>query len=429
MQATRRELLKLAGGLTGAALLTACGAGPGRRADDGPPDLLFLDTKDGLGVLDARRRQPAVAASPAVAGADWTRLYVGRPDGDGTRLVTLDAATGQEIKSVSLPGALAARVVSPSGRAVALTEPVAPGQSPYQPVGRARTTIVVADPIGAQTTRRVELEGNYEPEAFSADDNALFVLQYLPAMAPERYRVRVCDLYTGAVGPLLSRLKTPVPAQAEEEMRGEGRQAVLAPDRSKLFTLYTHQPDHLHTRDLLAGGRAAGRENVHAFVHILNLREGWAFCLDLPAPFGHGPAAAHTLALAPDGRRLFIADWTSGSLAVADTETLDVKRRIEFGGAGAIAGSAAAHVAPDGKLLYLAGGPSVLAIDSFALSITQTWPVGAATRGLAVSPDGSRLYIGQEGRVLQLDAASGREVRRLTATGLTSLLHATGRNE
>jgi DNA-binding beta-propeller fold protein YncE len=250
----------------------------------------------------------------------------------------------------------------------------------------------------------------------------LFVIQHLPPLAPDRYRVRVCDLASGAIGPLATRLKTPVPVLAEEEMRGDGRQAVLAPNYRRLYTLYTHQPDHLHTRDLLAGRRGGDGVPIHAFVHVLSLDEGWAFCLDLPAPFGLGSPAAHTLALAPDGRRLFVADLASGRLAVADTETLEVKRVVALEGTRGDAGAAAA-VEPDGRRLYLGGGASVMALDSYALTLTARWPVGAAIRGLAPSVDGKRLYVGQEGRVIGLDTTDGHELGRLTVPGLTSLRH------
>jgi DNA-binding beta-propeller fold protein YncE len=65
----------------------------------------------------------------------------------------------------------------------------------------------------------------------------------------------------------------------------------------------------------------------------------------------------------------------------------------------------------------------VLALDSVALAVERRWLVGEAVRGLAVSPDGGRLYVGQPGRVLRLDSASGRELGRLTAPGLVSLRH------
>ena len=103
---------------------------------------------------------------------------------------------------------------------------------------------------------RVELPGNLEPEAFDITGQVLFVLDYLPPVAPDRYRVRVVDLHPRQLQPLFTRLKSVVPPGAEEEMRGEGRQAVYGTRKARqLFTLYTHQPEHEHTRDLINGAR------------------------------------------------------------------------------------------------------------------------------------------------------------------------------
>ena len=42
--------------------------------------------------------------------------------------------------------------------------------------------------------RRYMLAGNFEPEAFSLDGRALFVIEFSPPLAPYRYRVRSLDL-------------------------------------------------------------------------------------------------------------------------------------------------------------------------------------------------------------------------------------------
>src|SRR6202011_4271287 len=114
--------------------------------------------------------------------------------------------------------------------------------------------------------------GNYAPDAFASDDQHLFVLEYQPPLAPDRYSVRSLDLKTGAVSGVGSRSKTAAP---EETMRGARRTSVLSPDRQVLYTLYTNQPEHLHSRDLRAGMTQSSGD-VYAFVHVLNLTEGWA---------------------------------------------------------------------------------------------------------------------------------------------------------
>jgi DNA-binding beta-propeller fold protein YncE len=157
---------------------------------------------------------------------------------------------------------------------------------------------------------------------------------------------------------------------------------VLAPDYRTLYTLYTKQPDHVHARDMVqAGGTGQPHVHVQAFVHVLSLTEGWAYCLDLPLPFGAGPAAAHTLALSPDGERLYVADRSTGSLAVADTKTLELSRvapkQVPADVTARTAPGAAAQVGP-GNTLYLAGGSELVAVDGAALTAERRWSVAGA---------------------------------------------------
>jgi DNA-binding beta-propeller fold protein YncE len=368
--------------------------------------LLFADGAAGLIMV---RGTASHLIGPAVYAPDAATVYVTIADGDSaTVLEALDTVTMQTRGRVGLPGRWRPRITSPDGTLVALT---APGDAHL--VGREQTAIVVADRTGVR--RRLDLPGNYEPDAIRTDGAGLFVLDWLPAKAPDRYRVRMVDLATGAPGPLYTRDKVPVPAGAEEEMRGEGRQAVFAPGAQTLYTLYTHQPDHVHTRDLLAGGRST---EVHAFVHTLDLQIGWAYCLDLPEPFGHGPAEGHTIAISPDGRRLFVADRTSGRLAVASTEDLTVSRVVPIPTG---TGTASSTVSPDGRALYLGGDSRVHLVDLATLAVGAVWDVRDAVRGLAVSRDGRRVLVGYPGGVAWRHAGSGAELGRLAVPGLTEL--------
>ena len=255
----------------------------------------------------------------SLATADGLAIYATAPEGADTAFWRIDTATGRTSTRVKLPGRWVPQAVSANGTPVALTSNEV-NVTEGRPEGRDVTPVLIADVTGVQ--HRLELRGNFVPETFTEDLTGLFVLEWLPATAPDRYRVRVVDLATRTPGPLDTRTKAPVPPGAEEEMRGDGRQAVLAPDRTTLYTLYTHQPDHQHTRDLISGRPG----NVHAFVHTLNLAERWAYCVDLPHPFGEAPASGHAMAISPDGGRLFVADVTSGTVAEISTEELTVRR-------------------------------------------------------------------------------------------------------
>lgn len=407
-------------GLAGAAVLGACTrASPDRRTPDetAPTDLLFVATASGLTAIDARTGRATLPSPAALATADWTRVVSTQFDMAGTRVTTRDPRSGEVVSGGVLRGRLEPRVVSPDGRLVALASP---GGTPYRPVGRERTTIAVMDSGGERT--RWDVAGNLEPEAFTPRGERLYVLEYLPPTRPDRYRVRVLNLDTGKTEPLQTRFKVHLPAGAEEEMRGEGRQAVFDAGRKVLFTLYTHQPDHLHTRDLLNGVRP-GSPHVHAFVHSLSVEQGWAYCIDLPAPFGEGPAAGHAIALGPNARRLYVLDAGSGSLAHIDPEELTVERVTRFADPG-LPSDAAAAAAADGTLVVGAGSRVV----SVPLTATAGKPkldlsTGSPVRGLALDAGGKRVYVGQDAAVVSYDLATGRDVGRVAAPGLVSLRH------
>jgi hypothetical protein len=279
----------------------------------------------------------------------------------------------------------------------------------------------VAGPAGERV--RLVLPGCVEPEAFAPQGNVLYVLDYLPPLQPERYRVRAVDLATRSMQQLLTRDKGVIPIGAEEEMRGEGRQAVYAATRTTLFTLYTHQPDHVHTRDLIGGGARDGAPHVHAFVHSLNLDQGFAYCIDLPAPFGEGAAEGHAIARSTSGDQPYVVDANSGTIARLDGANLTVEKTAKAlpGGPDHVS----AVVSADGAKLFVGTGNVVHVARTATLSAETQWTVKSPVRGLAVSPSGAHLWVGQTHGAVALDASSGREVATVPIPGLTAIGHAT----
>jgi hypothetical protein len=404
--------------LVGALLIASCAPLAQRGVPQAAQDLVYVGTSEGVAAVSPARARVEFTAPHAVAAPDWARLFAVTGKGDTKRLGILDGRTGAEQTALSLPEGLVPSVVSSSGRLMAVAEPRQGGADSYTPAGRERTTIAVIDTTGSAEPKRFELPGNLEPEAFSADDQRLFVIDYLPPEAPDRYRVRQLDLASGATRPVPG-IKGLGP---EEEMRGTGRMQVLSPDKTQLYTLYTHQPEHLHARDR-AQGRTTSRGDVHAFVHILSLKEGWAFCLDLPTPFGLGPASAHTIALSPDGAYLYVVDRSSGAVAMASTQERVVVRSANVGAGARVDRSVtAAQVSPHGTL-HVGGGSEVLALNGTTLVVERRWPIAGRVAGLGLSPDGKRLYLGQEGRVTVLDAETGDELGTVTAPGIQSVKH------
>jgi YVTN family beta-propeller protein len=393
-----------------ALVLVACGSAASQEQEPPSRDLLWIDTGGGLASLGAASGRVRVNAPQAVAAPDFSELFSYSSDGSRTTLARLDSARGTELSRMTIRGEFVANVVSASGL-VALTEPRAPGATPWMPDGREHTTVVVAD-LSDGTDRRYELDGNFEPEAFSTENHRLYTIEYIPAAAPTRYRVRILNLYSGGVSPI-GRLKLAAP----DQMRGTGRTQVLAPDGDELYTLYTQQgPNYAHGGpvDHLPGA-------THAFVHVLNLSEGWAHCIDLPMPFGMGTATASAVVISPDGDHLYVVDWTNGAVAVIKPARLRVTRTVSVE-LGAADDQTFAAASDDGTL-YAAGNDQVVAMDADSLEVLHRWQLPAEIVGLAVASDGTGVYAAVNDRILVLDADSGDEVGAIPAANVESIVH------
>jgi hypothetical protein len=208
------------------------------------------------------------------------------------------------------------RVVEPGGGRVVLATPLPKGADPYHPGGRASTRLMVVD-VASGTHRAYNVGRNIEPEAFGVGYPALFVIDHRPARHPTYYRVASMGLNDGSVEPLLGPDKVPL----GEDMSGIARQQVYAASGKQLYTLYAQPTD----ADLAAAPHVASE----SFVHVLDLAEVWAYCVDLPESFGRGPAGSAGIALGPDGTSLYVADARAGKLAILDTTALDRNTLVE----------------------------------------------------------------------------------------------------
>jgi hypothetical protein len=367
----------------------SCGEGPGPVAQR--EDLLYFETPRGVAVLAAgATKSPAPTAG--VPSTDWSSVVTYDRTSRENHIEALDARDGasQWTKAIDGPR-LQVRVVSQKAEMVALT----PVDQYHYTQGRKTTTIVVAGrDVEPQT---VELAGNYEPEAFSTDGNSVFVLQYLPPQAPNSYRVRRLDLATEEVHGVYS-----VDAELQEAMRGTARIQSMSPDGKFLYTLYT-----------TGGGRFGPRR---AFIHVLNLDELWAHCIDLPAEFGQLREPSIAITVAPDGGRLYVNDVDSGAMSEVDTQTLEVlaTKTMDV----LTSGYPPIGVHDGDHTLYLSRGPFLSAIDTDTLTERATWTLSGKIRGIQVSADTKKLYVALATNVLTLDAATGKEIEALDPPGV-----------
>jgi hypothetical protein len=335
-------------------------------------------------------------------GGAWV-LSTAASDGS-TLLETHEGSTGRILSTATISGELEARIVSESGRAVAMMEPLPAGWDPAVPFPRARTRIVVADPTGERETISLNLRGNFEPEAFSTNDDQLFLIQHLPAETPSAYRVTVLDLVREKLLPVFGPFKGPA-----ERMPGTRLSQLLSPDADQLYTLYTSsRPGYA------PHGAPVANDAAVSFVHVLSLRDGWAHCVGLPRSMWDRPSSEQAMATTPDGNYLFVIDAGRGLVAALHTESLEVRTTpIDLSGEGDIARTVA-HVSPDGRTLLVsvagAEGSVVSAFDAATFEEIDSWRLEGVVSGLDFSSDGSSVYAATEGRIVVLDVRTGLEI-------------------
>jgi hypothetical protein len=405
----RSTVSKIVGSLS--VLVIAGAMWVGARPPAAPPapsELLYLQTRHGITALDTRSGSTAFTAPGATAAGNWSRLFVAGPAGAGSTLVRrLDPATGQTAESVQVVGHYTVRAVTRTGDAAVLVptepgegnEPPGPTTKPYHPEGRATTELVVVRFDGSAPVH-LNLTGNIEPEAFSADGSTIFALDYRPALSPDRYRVRRVDVATAAISDVPSNDK-----EVRGDMQGVARTQALSPDGRRLYTLYT-----------VPGAQP------RAFVHVLSLDAQTANCVDLPVPFGRDTGS---MALTPsvDGSRLYVADAAHGVLADIDTTFLTVDRiaKIPVGAAGSH-GPVSITATPGA--VFVARGSRITPVSRQTLHASRQLHIRGAVTGVqADSSSDSELYVATRNRVLKVDPGDGRTLRSLRTPETLGIRH------
>lgn len=360
-------------------LVASVACGDRREAAPAADDLLYLRSGAGVAVVNAGAGGQAFKRLDAVPSGDWSTIVHTISGRGSTEVVATDPTTDVDRWRDVVEGNLKINVVSHSGDLVALS----PSRERYYRYGRSETTFVI---VGRELEeeRVLTVEGNFEPEAFSADGSSLFVVSYLPARAPSQYQVRRLDLTTGAVHGVF----TPHD-ELQDRMGGTARIQTASADGSRLYTLYT-VPD--------------GNGHQHAFVHVLDLKNEWAHCVDLPEGFATKPESSTALTLSPDGDRLYVANTSTGSVAEIDTETLLIPRTETFD--LDTRGNANAAVDPTGTL-YVTSGVWVVAIDIASFSEIDRWPMTDRITGLQVGSRGRNVYVGLPRGAAVLDVETG----------------------
>lgn len=131
---------------------------------------------------------------------------------------------------------------------------------------------------------------------------------------------------------------------------------------------------------------------------------------------GTGQTATHMLVISPDGRRLYTANIASDTVTVIALDAPPGPTAIAQIGVGKQPEGIA--VSPDGRELWVGqnGDGQISIIDTATNKIKETIKVGQVPIRVKFTPDGKRVLVSDppRGELVVLDAATRREVKRLT---------------
>jgi hypothetical protein len=260
----------------------------------------------------------------------------------------------------------------------------------------------------------VELRGSFEYDTLSPDGSTLYVVEHLAGPPDGHYQVRAVDTATGTLrdGVVVDK------AGGDEAMAGWPIAQARRPD-GMVYTLYH------------------GAE--HPFIHALSSIDSWALCIDLPAT-GAADATAATdwgLAVTVGGRSLVAANATLGRAVEVSFPDLAVGRSVTFAPSASrgitlakfgheAGGNVGRRVvaSPFGSVLYAAGPGGIVSIRTADLAVVGRFLEGVAVDAMAVTADGGTIYalVKGGGRIVKIDAASGKVVGQVPGTGFDRLV-------
>ena len=156
------------------------------------------------------------------------------------------------------------------------------------------------------------------------------------------------------------------------------------------------------------------RPNGAPFVHALNVPGRYAQCIvDLAGKWT--ATSMFSMALADDGRALYVVDTAGGTVNVIDALAQKVARRATFVSRSSSGDprTASAAISHDGSRLYASAATGIAMLQTSDLSLRGWLAPDLAVRSLTISSDNARLYALAGDGVVVVDIASGRVLATL----------------
>lgn len=383
-------------------LVAACGRGPGATQASGDYRLYeAVSDRSQIAVIDSRSHAVERTLPLGTPSSDWKHLYSLK----GDTVVDTDPETGSVLHSVRLPGYYRMPFATASGIPGGLSQDgrwlVA--ESFDQASGSIPTAshFAVVNTAFNSPARQVDLPGYFDFDTISNDGGRLYLIEYVSG---SDYRVRIYDVGGQQLDPQVVVDK----ADPKESMTGVRLSGIPSQDGAYLYSIYV-------------------RQNDNPFIHALTLQGSpIAFCIDLPGSGYQSSENAFqwSLAMSPDGSRLYAANAATGAVSelnIGADASPELARTVQIDSGRSVAGLFAqdvqakvfgangAVISPDGKTLVTLASTGIVWVDTSNLRAGTRALTNWTVWSLALSPDGKLLYaLSDSGKIAEISMGSGK---------------------
>jgi hypothetical protein len=125
-------------------------------------------------------------------------------------------------------------------------------------------------------------------------------------------------------------------------------------------------------------------------VHVLDLVNKQAFCIDLPSPFGTGSSTSYAVAITRDGARLYTIDAQHGALVTLDTRAMTISPAVTI----PTLPTAATFAAVDtNERLVVGAGPELVSLNPQTSSIAGHYTLDASVAAIITTSFDANVYV------------------------------------
>ncbi len=413
------------------------------RPTDGSADVITVRTNDGTGgkilTIDARTGQTLRTVPDGAVTADGRSVYWTEPANGARQTVVhlMEIATGTEVRSLTVDGDL-----RPAGNSETFSPLAADGRlsrdgahlalmsAPNKVNGEWVTRLAVVNTASGAVESATELRAQttYGFIAFGPGARTFFVEQY----GEGGTRTRVFDVATAKLADAAGDGLTTT---------GFRTAAVLSRDGRRLYRVDAGSPT---TNCRSNDPPSCIRNGKPPYLVAIDLEARRAKALPLPASQTSDDFEKYmlwSLTITHDGTTLYAANPAVGAIDEIDAGTLTLRR------SGAITVARAGHsfldgvtrfffpvadakrylvggavLSADGRTLYAAAHDGVAVVDIASLTSRAVWQPAHQFDTMRLSPDGRRLYAAAAGKLVTIDTTTGASLGEIKAPNVAAIL-------